>query len=73
MSITQGGSGFPFMAPPVYEYISSGKYTDIECDIENISEPTLKFAVKKVKEAIIVGLLVTSKYTRSQKLNMMQT
>ena len=29
MSITQGGCGIPFLAPPVYDYISTGKLPDV--------------------------------------------
>lgn len=48
MSIIQGGSGFPFLAKPVYSYISRGKYTNIEIMVDDIPDPALKFAVEKV-------------------------
>lgn len=48
MSIAQGGSGFPFLAPPVYAYISSGNCSTINWELEDIADPTLKFAVEKV-------------------------
>ena len=48
MSITQGGSGFPFLARPVYEYITTGKYTNITVEANDIPDVTLKFAFEKV-------------------------
>ena len=30
LSVMQGGSGLPFMAIPVYSYITCGKFTNIE-------------------------------------------
>ena len=49
MSITQGGCSVPFLAPPVYEYISTGKLpTDIEVNLKDIPDATLRFALQKV-------------------------
>ena len=48
MSIVQGGSGFPFLAPPVYSYLSTGKCNNIDWQLEDVPDPTLKFAVEKV-------------------------
>ena len=48
MSVIQGGSGFPFLLIPVYSYISSGKYTNIEVMVDDIPDPSLKFAIEKV-------------------------
>ena len=48
MSVIQGGSGFPFLSIPVYSYISSGKYTKIEVMVNDIPDPSLKFAIEKV-------------------------
>lgn len=37
MSITQGGCSVPFLAPPVYEYISTGKLpTGVEVCLKDI-------------------------------------
>ena len=30
MSITQGRSGFPFLAAPVYNYLCTGEYANID-------------------------------------------
>ena len=48
MSILQGGSGFPFFSNAVYNYISCGKYTNIEVDLKDIPDETLKMAIGKV-------------------------
>ena len=49
MSIAQGGCGIPFLAPVVYEYISSGKLpTKMELSFDDIPCAHLKFAIQKV-------------------------
>lgn len=48
MSIIQGGCGFPFLSKPVYCYISCGKYTNINVDLDCIPDAVLKFAIEKV-------------------------
>ena len=48
-SITQGGCGVPFLALPVYEYISTGKLpTDVEAHLRNIPDVTPRFVLQKV-------------------------
>ena len=46
MSIVQGGNGFPFFAGPVYEYIATGKFTEVKVD--DIGDGDLRFAAAKV-------------------------
>ena len=58
MSVTQGGGGFPFLAPPVYEYITTGKYTNIAVSTTDIPDMTLKFAVEKVQYIIMCTVCV---------------
>ena len=48
MSVIQGGSGFPFLSPCVYAYISCATYTNIKIATDDIPDATLKFAVEKV-------------------------
>ena len=48
MSITQGGSGFPFLAEPVYHYICTGEYTNVNIDNVDVPDPTLRFVLGKV-------------------------
>ena len=50
MSIIQGGSGFPFLAPPVFEYLVSGKCVGMEIEDQNIPDETLQFVAKKVQD-----------------------
>lgn len=48
MSIMQGGCGFPFLAEPVFDYISTGKYTGIQVDVADVPDVPLKFVLEKV-------------------------
>ncbi len=48
MSITQGGSGIPFLAKEVYSYIVTGEYTQCTVDVNDIPEGILKFVVQSV-------------------------
>ncbi len=49
MSITQGGCGLPFLALPVYNYISSGELAPhFNVPLEYIPNPTVRFIVEKV-------------------------
>lgn len=38
MSVVQGGCGLPVLAEAVYEYITSGKCTNIEVDISDLQD-----------------------------------
>ena len=49
MSIIQGGNGFPFLAPPVYEYFVTGKCTDIAVDNGDIPDHMLQIIIEKVR------------------------
>ena len=48
MSVTQGGSGFPFLAPPVYDYLCTGKCTGISLKNEEALDSMLQFVLSKV-------------------------
>lgn len=48
ISITQGGSGFPFLDEVVYNYLCTGKTTDIYLSNENIPDPMLCYVCEKV-------------------------
>ena len=48
MSIAQGGNGFPFFARPVFDYITTGKYTNINLPTNDIPNMDLKVLVEKV-------------------------
>ena len=54
MSIIQGGgSGFPFLAPPVYEYLVSGKCTGITVRNADVPDRLLQFVLSKVCKYLI--------------------
>ena len=48
MSILQQGSGFPYMAQPVYDYISGVELSDVSLSIEDIPSFELRTIVEKV-------------------------
>ena len=49
MSITQGGCGLPFLARPVFSYITGmGECTGNRVDINEIPEGLLKLIINKV-------------------------
>ena len=48
MSITQGGSGLPFVAECVYKYLCSGESTGISVPTDKVPDRTLRFALEKV-------------------------
>ena len=50
MSVAQGGSGFPFLAEPVYKYLCTGECTGIQLSNEDAPDPTLKFVLEKVSD-----------------------
>lgn len=56
MSIIQGGSGFPFLAPPVYEYFVTGKCTDVTVENDDIPDHMVKYIVEKVRVYNIFSL-----------------
>ncbi len=43
----QGGSGIPFLAEPVYNYLCTGDSTGNEVLNEDIPDPTLSFVLDK--------------------------
>ncbi len=50
MSIVQGGNGIPFLAPPVYDYLSTGKFpSNINIDHVDVPYPNLRFVLEKIK------------------------
>lgn len=48
MLIAQGGSGFPFLAEPVYHYMATGKCDGSLIDVSELPDPTLQFVIEKV-------------------------
>ena len=48
MSLVQGGSGFPFLAPPVYKYLCGQNIEDILVTFEDISDIEISMFLTKV-------------------------
>ena len=48
MSLIQGGSGYPFFAPSVYDYICGQDVCSIVPTIDEILDPELKTALVEV-------------------------
>ena len=73
MSIVQGGSGFPFLAPSVYEYFVTGKCTGITVDNGDIPDHMLKYIIEKVRLVCILimifYLLVSRLMTRKMMMS----
>ena len=48
MSLLQQGSGFPYLAPSVYQYISGVSISSIDISIEEVSSIELRSIIDKV-------------------------
>ena len=48
MSLLQQGSGFPYLAPPVYQYISGVEVSKIDVSVEDIPNVELRSIIEKV-------------------------
>ena len=48
MSLLQQGSGFPYLAPSVYQYISGVSIPSIDVSIEDVSNFELRSIIDKV-------------------------
>ena len=48
MSLLQQGSGFPYLAPSVYQYISGVSMSSIDVSIEEVSNIELRSIIDKV-------------------------
>ena len=65
MSVLQGGNGFPFLADPVYDFLATGKTTNIVVRQDQLPDPSLQVVVGKVSEpymTISVCVLKCSSY-----------
>jgi len=54
MSLLQQGSGFPYLAPPVYQYISGVELSAIKVSIEDVSSIEFRSVLEKVRKTIIM-------------------
>ena len=53
MSLIQGGSGFPFFAPSMYDYICGKDICDIKPTIEEVPDAQLKATLTEVHLHVI--------------------
>lgn len=49
MSLLQQGSGFSYLAPPVYQYISGVELSMIDVSIEDVPSFELRSIIEKVR------------------------
>ena len=54
LSILHGGTGLPFFAKPVFDYMTTGCYSAIIPDVQ-IPEVSLRFMITKVESRICNG------------------
>ena len=68
MSIMQGGSGFPFLAEPVYRYMCTGESTGIVVSNDQVPDHTLRFVLDKVwiVFVMIIVLLICMLFYKDQ-------
>lgn len=48
-SIVQGGAGFPFLAPELYQHISGSQIENISTDFSHIPDPDTLQVAKQVR------------------------
>ena len=48
MSLVQDGSGFPFLAPCIYQYLQGMKVHDISVDIADVADYASRSLLEKV-------------------------
>ena len=48
MSLLQQGSGFPYLAPPIYQYISGAELSEIDVSVEDVPSFELRNIIEKV-------------------------
>ena len=48
LSVVHDGSGFPFLAPWVLQYIATGETRDLAVPIDDIPYPGVKIILRKV-------------------------
>ena len=58
MSITQGGSGFPFLDPAVYMYLCNNIWSPVPIPVDSLPDPDLKLAVMNVCMVIILWCII---------------
>ena len=49
MSLVQEGSGFPYIAPPVYKYLCSAEFSTIEPTVDDVQNLEATSFIEKVQ------------------------
>ena len=52
MSLLEGGSGFPFLAPSIYQYVCGVNLSEIHSSLEEIPDAQLKLKLEEVRVCI---------------------
>lgn len=70
MSVAEGGNGFPFLAPQVFQYIVKEDFSNFKVDVCDLPDGSLKFAVEEVCIVCYSGIIQRSElYTRNRCLS----
>lgn len=48
MSALQGGFGLPLLLPHLYDYLTMGKYTNLNVQNEDVPEPHVRILLQRV-------------------------
>ena len=49
MSLLQGGSGFPYLAPPIYQYFSGVEIFALNVSMEDVASFELRSIIEEVR------------------------
>ena len=55
MSIVQGGPGLPMLHPAVYQYMTTGKYLDVNMSVKGIPDAGVRILIDQVFLLILSG------------------
>ena len=55
MSVVQGGPGIPMLHPAVYQYMITGKYTDIDVSVKGIPDAGVRALIDQVFLHIVLS------------------
>ena len=52
-SLINGGSGYPFLSPPIYQYIAGTPLQDVTASIQHVPTQNVKAVLDKVHTIIV--------------------
>ena len=55
MSVVQGGPGLPILHPAVYQYMTTGKYIDVNMSVKGIPDAGVRALIEQVFLSILSG------------------